>query len=504
MEQIIVKRPANISSQEALAHLAVEYSDAEVLSFRRVKSAGLDGDYFVATLRTALLADEPDDILIDNEDVIVEDQKHEDEEEDQMEDQDDKLDKIIELVEELVKKDEEVHNMIGQPKAAPKPQVPIAQERPPVKNPVPMQPMGKQKVADRDFVERPYTIEQYPDEETPAHPRSNGFSGSGSFCPDCLEGFNFTNDDMRSLTAAGVAWPTDPARYSHLYCDNCGGDLFPEVALENRRRRASKLFVERDADVSKKRARLELLREFGKDFKIASLKRKKKKNIFVATLIKRAGEETVVSERPPCDICGQEAQYDAKTVQGAWANLCQAHFDQMGIGLGTGKGQRLVTEADAGNTGESMDEKRKRVKEILDGNDDIDFTELEDIFGDEDPLLFITRHKRLASLRKRTILDVNDEDGTAGEKYHNWKAEQGHEPEAREPHRYEYYCDRCGEGESDEGEYCEKCEIEVAKEEAAHEREREVAKEEAAQEPDAYLDQMWEDEAVRRLGPTDY
>lgn len=45
---------------------------------------------------------------------------------------------------------------------------------------------------------------------------------------------------------------------------------------------------------------------------------------------------------PNCDICGAEALYDAKTVQGPWGYLCESHFRSMGVGLGLGKGQKLA------------------------------------------------------------------------------------------------------------------------------------------------------------------
>lgn len=59
---------------------------------------------------------------------------------------------------------------------------------------------------------------------------------------------------------------------------------------------------------------------------------------------RRLGETTRVEEMPPCDLCrdGTLAVYDGKTITGPWAFLCQKHFDQVGIGLGLGRGQRLV------------------------------------------------------------------------------------------------------------------------------------------------------------------
>ena len=53
--------------------------------------------------------------------------------------------------------------------------------------------------------------------------------------------------------------------------------------------------------------------------------------------------------RPSCDICKQAivpqttpAIADGKTTQGPWGYLCARHFDQMGVGLGEGRGQVLI------------------------------------------------------------------------------------------------------------------------------------------------------------------
>lgn len=58
-------------------------------------------------------------------------------------------------------------------------------------------------------------------------------------------------------------------------------------------------------------------------------------------------EEVIVSERPYCDFCAQagtqrRANYDGKTTLGPWANMCERHFKAYGVGLGLGRGQRLV------------------------------------------------------------------------------------------------------------------------------------------------------------------
>jgi len=48
-----------------------------------------------------------------------------------------------------------------------------------------------------------------------------------------------------------------------------------------------------------------------------------------------------VQQLPSCDFCGQTAHYDAATSFGPWANMCDAHFNEYGLGLGTGRGQKL-------------------------------------------------------------------------------------------------------------------------------------------------------------------
>lgn len=60
----------------------------------------------------------------------------------------------------------------------------------------------------------------------------------------------------------------------------------------------------------------------------------------------RAGTEATVLRRPTCDICadGTEAFYDAATLVGPWAFLCEVHFRTHTRGrLGLGVGQRLLT-----------------------------------------------------------------------------------------------------------------------------------------------------------------
>jgi hypothetical protein len=62
--------------------------------------------------------------------------------------------------------------------------------------------------------------------------------------------------------------------------------------------------------------------------------------------------ETVWAEPDPkCDLCKSKgvdraAAYDASLTIGCWALVCEQHFQQYGLGLGTGRGQRLVKEPD--------------------------------------------------------------------------------------------------------------------------------------------------------------
>lgn len=58
--------------------------------------------------------------------------------------------------------------------------------------------------------------------------------------------------------------------------------------------------------------------------------------------------EVKMSTMPDCDVCKHEgreptvAAYDGKTVYGPWAYMCEDHFHMIGVGLGMGRGQRLV------------------------------------------------------------------------------------------------------------------------------------------------------------------
>ena len=61
----------------------------------------------------------------------------------------------------------------------------------------------------------------------------------------------------------------------------------------------------------------------------------------------KEGRHTIVavSRLPDCDVCpaGHQlaAHYDGRTKRGPWAYMCEDHFQELGVGLGLGRGQRL-------------------------------------------------------------------------------------------------------------------------------------------------------------------
>lgn len=98
MQEIVLKRLATVTSAEALDQVNETYPESEILSFRKIKEAGNDNEFFIVRLRTAAMADESDDVVLDSEDIVIEDKQHEDKEEE-------KMNEIIRLLKELVEKD---------------------------------------------------------------------------------------------------------------------------------------------------------------------------------------------------------------------------------------------------------------------------------------------------------------------------------------------------------------------------------------------------------------
>ena len=63
--------------------------------------------------------------------------------------------------------------------------------------------------------------------------------------------------------------------------------------------------------------------------------------------VQHKGKIAQVPIFPNCDICLEKhqyssAEYDGRTVFGPWAYMCKACFFEVGIGLGIGKGQKLI------------------------------------------------------------------------------------------------------------------------------------------------------------------
>ena len=51
-----------------------------------------------------------------------------------------------------------------------------------------------------------------------------------------------------------------------------------------------------------------------------------------------------MSKIPKCDFCKEQALYDGRTVTGVWAYMCSKHYMSYGVGLGVGKGQRIMLD----------------------------------------------------------------------------------------------------------------------------------------------------------------
>jgi len=56
--------------------------------------------------------------------------------------------------------------------------------------------------------------------------------------------------------------------------------------------------------------------------------------------------EAIVPKKPKCDFCNAEAEFDGRTVLGPWAYMCNLHFGQYGVGLGLGRGQKLIVQGE--------------------------------------------------------------------------------------------------------------------------------------------------------------
>lgn len=97
------------------------------------------------------------------------------------------------------------------------------------------------------------------------------------------------------------------------------------------------------------------------------------------------GDTVYIPHPEYCDLCKSqglqvEAVYDGKTVHGPWAYMCENHFGAMGVGLGTGRGQRLIV-------GEKPDPKASSERGIteVDDEDDTDETIASNVSSKSEP-----------------------------------------------------------------------------------------------------------------------
>jgi hypothetical protein len=61
----------------------------------------------------------------------------------------------------------------------------------------------------------------------------------------------------------------------------------------------------------------------------------------VCNFCEEAARRTAVPESGELPTV-RRANYDGKTTFGPWAYMCDEHFRQFGVGLGTGRGQLLI------------------------------------------------------------------------------------------------------------------------------------------------------------------
>ena len=200
MQEIVLKRTASVTSAEALDQINEAYPDAEILSFRRIKEAGNDSEFFVARLRVAEALED---------DVVVEGKQHEEEEEEMMRE-------MLRLLKKLVKDED------------------------------------KEESPNKDAV---LNEKDFQDEEP-----------IGSGLDDLVDDHERKPLPQPQQAPYGVA--------------GLGSDIVPKAAS---------ITVERSANVPASVARVELLREFADEYKIASLE--KVGNVYRANLVKRSADE---------------------------------------------------------------------------------------------------------------------------------------------------------------------------------------------------------------------
>jgi hypothetical protein len=108
LQEFVLKREASVTSAEALDQISFAYPDAEILSFRRIKEAGSESEFYVARLRTSMemgpVEDPADSMNETDDEVVVEGKEHEENEEALMQQA---LDLIKEILDEVKSDDPE-------------------------------------------------------------------------------------------------------------------------------------------------------------------------------------------------------------------------------------------------------------------------------------------------------------------------------------------------------------------------------------------------------------
>lgn len=109
--------------------------------------------------------------------------------------------------------------------------------------------------------------------------------------------------------------------------------------------------------------------------------------------------EAKIHDHRPCDFCKfmpppgehkRNAKFDGKTTEGPWANMCDYHFEKYGIGLGTGRGQRLIIKRYAAVQEGDEVYLRAKVARANDGQALIEFSSMEGPFSVRVPLSELT------------------------------------------------------------------------------------------------------------------
>lgn len=98
------------------------------------------------------------------------------------------------------------------------------------------------------------------------------------------------------------------------------------------------------------------------------------------------GDTVYIPHPEYCDLCkskGEQVQavYDGKTIHGPWAYMCEDHFGALGVGLGTGRGQRLIV-------GEKPSPEQRTsdgITEVEDDEDEGDVTIASNVSNDIEP-----------------------------------------------------------------------------------------------------------------------